>query len=79
MTDFTRIRTEIAEILCLPVEMLQADTPLKEISNWDSLAKMATIATVIEVTGTQVSDEDLEQIDTLQDIYDLIQAKKREK
>ena len=75
MIDYEFIRTELADILGFELADFNVDTSFKDHSNWDSLAKMSTIATIIEATGARVSDEDLAQVNTLQDIYDLVNAK----
>jgi acyl carrier protein len=71
MSDLDSIRTQLAGMLEVPVDDLQPDTELAQYANWDSLARMATIALLIELTGAPVGEHDLDRVRTLQDLYDL--------
>ncbi len=55
---------------------LTMETNFKELEEWDSMQALSIIAMVDADYDTQITAEELKKSKTLQDIYDLILAKK---
>jgi acyl carrier protein len=70
--DQQRVREGLAEFLAIPLENLHPETDLNMTGNWDSLAKMAAIALIVEATRASVSKDALSDAKTLGDIFDLL-------
>lgn len=64
-----------AEELFTSVEHLKHDTLFRELPNWSSLNALLLISKVNEVTGVFISSNDLAELNTIGDIYELILAK----
>lgn len=75
MTNLHEIRLELADILEVSIEVLQPELVLEADGNWDSLAKVSTIALIIEKTGQKSSLDEMDALTCIQDLYDLITTK----
>lgn len=51
-------------------------TKFKEIDEWDSLAALSTISMVDDEFGVTLTNKDLRAVETIQDLFDLIEEKK---
>jgi acyl carrier protein len=75
MVELENMRASMAEILSIPLSELHDDTVLEASGNWDSLAMMGTVALVFETTRATVSREEIGELVTLRDIFDLATRK----
>lgn len=75
MVDLVKMRASIAEILLIPVAELHGETRLENSDNWDSMARIGIVALVFEQTGVNVSGEEIDDVVTVQDLFDLIDRK----
>lgn len=75
MTHLHEIKLELADILDVSIEALQPDLVLEADGNWDSLAKVSTIALIIEKTAQKSTLDEMDALTCVQDIYDLIATK----
>jgi acyl carrier protein len=58
-----------------PPETLTMETPREEIPGWDSMGTLLLMADLDEIHGIQLSEAELEELKTLQDIRNLIEAR----
>jgi len=61
--------THIAEALGQSPEALSAETKLRDIPNWDSLAILTTISIVDEQYDVTLSGPALQECETIGDVY----------
>lgn len=64
----------LAEALEQPPENLSPETKLRDIPNWDSLAILTTISMVDEQYDVTLSGPDLQQCETIGDVYEKVHA-----
>ena len=57
-------------------EDLSMQTTREEIEGWDSMGTLLLMADLDEMHDIQITEEDILELKTLQDISDLIQSKK---
>lgn len=57
-------------------ETLTADTPFREIDSWSSLTALSIIAMIDEEYGVQIKGDDIRASQTIQDVFDKVDAKK---
>lgn len=52
--------------------LLSAETPYKELSDWNSLSALMVITTVGQQMGVSLEASDLYESDTLEDLYRIV-------
>lgn len=68
----TRFAEEFDET---PMEQFKADTVFKNVEEWGSLTALSIIALVDEEFDKRITGADLRNSNTIEDLYNLIQAK----
>ena len=58
-----------------PEDQFQADTKYRTLEEWGSLTALSIIALAMEGFGKKITGADLRSVDTIEDLYNLIQAK----
>lgn len=58
-----------------PAEQLKADTVYKELDEWGSLTALSIIALAMENFEKKITGADLRACNTIEDLYNFIQAK----
>jgi acyl carrier protein len=58
-----------------PAEQFKADTVYKELDEWGSLTALSIIALVMEGFNKKITGADLRACNTIEELYNLIQAK----
>lgn len=58
-----------------PAEQFKADTMYKELDEWGSLTALSIIALAMEGFNKKITGADLRACNTIEDLYNLIQAK----
>lgn len=58
-----------------PAEQFKADTVYKELDEWGSLTALSIIALAMENFEKKITGADLRACNTIEDLYNLIQAK----
>ncbi|WP_375585628.1 acyl carrier protein [Cyclobacterium xiamenense] len=60
----------------LEVSELSLSDNFKELNEWDSLALLTLIAELDEQYGVLIESDELDKIQTVQELFDLVQNKK---
>jgi acyl carrier protein len=60
----------------LPQESIKPDIKLVEIPNWDSLAILTTLSMLDMEYGVTVSGTELQNCNTVEDLFNLVQERK---
>lgn len=63
------------EALELEEEDVSFDDSIEDFDNWDSLSKLSLIAILDEYFEVQVSNAEFKEIETVQELYNLINKK----
>ena len=58
-----------------PAEQFKADTVVKSLDEWGSLTALSIIAMVDEEFEKRITGADLRSVNTLEELYNLIQSK----
>lgn len=58
-----------------PVENFQADTKFKDLDEWSSLTALSIISMVDEVFDKQITGADVRSVQTIAELYALIERK----
>lgn len=58
-----------------PVEKFATETRFRELDEWDSLTALSIIAMVDEKCEKQLTGADIRSVNTIEELYNLIQAK----
>jgi acyl carrier protein len=58
-----------------PASSFAADTRFRELAEWDSLIALSVIAAIDEECKKTISGSDIREVNTIQELYDLVQAK----
>ncbi len=58
-----------------PAEQFNADTVYKELDEWGSLTALSIIALAMEGFNKKITGADLRACNTIEELYNLIQAK----
>lgn len=64
------------ELEQLPEKSLTGNTQFKKLESWNSMQALLTIAMVDEQYLVTLTAEDLKNVNTLQELFDLVQFKK---
>lgn len=59
-----------------PLNEFESNTRFRDLENWDSMAALSIIAMVDENYKVKLSPNELKQSNTIQDLFDLVKAKK---
>jgi acyl carrier protein len=70
--DFLKIFKEALE---LEDENVSIDDRIKDYDNWDSISKLSLIALLDEHYEIGISNSELDNLDTISDLYDLVKNK----
>jgi acyl carrier protein len=70
--DFNELINEIETTLEIAPGTLKKDTPLEDLSQWDSMARLMFIAMVEEKFGLVVEGKDLAKCVSVGDLVDLV-------
>lgn len=62
----------IADLFEEPVEDIQPETLKEDIPAWDSLGVLALMASLDEEFGILLTDEEMQELEKVDDIFDLI-------
>ena len=62
----------IADLFEEPVENIQPETLKEDIPAWDSLGVLALMASLDEEFGILLTDEEMQELEKVDDIFDLI-------
>ncbi len=73
MDDFIE---QMADIIELDADEISSEHPFREYEAWDSLAVLSTLALIEEDYDVAVSNDELRGVSTLQQLWDLVQAKR---
>lgn len=65
----------IQEALELEERTPEMQDKFKEFDTWDSIAQLTLIAELDDKFGVTIRTEEFKKIETLQDLFDIIQAK----
>lgn len=71
--DFDAIRSELVELLGVPLEAIVDDSVLDDFENWDSLTKVSVIASMIDKCGLPLDDDALDGARTIGDLRRLFE------
>lgn len=63
---------QIAEVFEVEIGEINLDTKFKEHDNWSSLTSLTLFAMLDDVYSINISDEELQQMNTLGEIFSLI-------
>lgn len=63
---------QIAEVFEVEIGEINLDTKFKEHDNWSSLTSLTLFAMLDDVYSINISDEELQQMNTLEEIFSLI-------
>jgi len=63
---------QIAEVFEVEIGEINLDTKFKEHDNWSSLTSLTLFAMLDDVYSINISDEELQQMNTLEEIFRLI-------
>ena len=58
-----------------PEDQFKADTKYRTLEEWGSLTALSIIALAMESFGKKITGADLRSVDTIEDLYNLIQTK----
>lgn len=58
-----------------PVDEITTDTVFRKLEEWDSMTALSLIAMLDEKYNISVSGEELQKLNTVQDLYNLVGAK----
>ncbi len=74
MNEFKRkkVLEIVSDILEIPVERLNLDKPRKEYEEWDSLAHVQIVASVIDEFNISITLEDTAEINNIRELLELI-------
>ncbi|RJE77180.1 hypothetical protein BGP78_09775 [Pseudoalteromonas sp. MSK9-3] len=75
MNNLQEIKTELADILSVSTEQLTPSLVLEDDGNWDSLAHVSVIAMIINLTGAKSTQQEMQKLTSVQEIFDLIAEK----
>lgn len=73
MTIETFVEKFREQLIDAPI--VEPGTKFREIASWDSLTAMAVIAMVEDELKVTISDSEMRGLNTVQEIYTLVQAK----
>lgn len=59
-----------------PREAISFEGKIKDLEEWSSLIALATVAMINEKYGVKLTGDEVEQADTVQDLYNLVEKKK---
>lgn len=71
---YIEFEQDLAAVLCIEPTKLVPDYKLDESNCWDSLAVVSALAMISRYFNRAASGEDLEKCETLQAIYDYVEA-----
>ena len=57
-------------------EEVTPSTLFKDLDEWSSLCALSVIAMADEEYGVEIKGDDIRKVDTIEDLYNLIQSKK---
>ena len=57
-------------------EEVTPSTVFKDLDAWNSLCALSVIAMADEEYGVEIKGDDIRKVDTIEDLYNLIQSKK---
>ena len=60
------------------VSTIEPATVFREIEEWDSLAALSTIAMADEEYGVTITNKDLKEAETIEELWQLIERKKKD-
>ena len=66
--------TALAEALEVEGREITMSDKFKEFEEWDSLTRLSLIAMLDEEYGKQIEQKDFEQIETVGDLYQIVQG-----
>ena len=69
------VKAFAAEFDETPEEVFTADTKYRELDEWGSLTALSIIAVAMEGFGKKITGADLRGCNTIEELYNLIQAK----
>ena len=75
MIDIESLRAHVSGVLSIPLSELNDNTLLDSSGNWDSLAKIGVVAMIFENSKITVSQDEIDEIETLVDILKLVERK----
>ena len=58
-----------------PVETFKADTKYRQLDEWSSLTALSIISMVDDLFDKNITGADIRSTETIEDLYNLIQAK----
>jgi acyl carrier protein len=65
----------VAKIMNVPLEMIDKNSSMKTLDNWDSLQHMHLILAVEEEMFIQFTDEDIASIDSVESLLNCIELR----
>jgi acyl carrier protein len=65
------------EALEIEDEQVEMNDVMSDFDSWDSMSRLSLIALLDEHFEIEVSDEEFENLKTVQDLYDQVEAKVR--
>lgn len=69
------IKAFAAEFDDTPVEAFKADTKYRQLDEWSSLTALSIISMVDDQFDKNITGADIRSTETIEDLYNLIQAK----
>jgi acyl carrier protein len=69
------VKAFAAEFDETPEDQFKADTEFKTLDEWGSLTALSIIALAMENFGKKITGADLRSVATIEELYNLIQAK----
>ena len=70
---------QLDEVFELDAGSIQPDVAIRELPEWDSMTFLGLIATVDEQTGVTLEPEDVLEITTARDLFNLVQQKQQQR
>tara|TARA_B100000925_G_scaffold283080_1_gene256595 strand:- start:3750 stop:3980 length:231 start_codon:yes stop_codon:yes gene_type:complete len=65
----------VSEILESKPEKIDVGSPIKDLPNWDSIKNLMILNSIEETESFQFTDDQLEKINSLSDIFEILEVK----